>query len=240
MQKWQYIESILSNFCEKKQKLACIKKIRITISTLLIAGLSNLSKYSQKNRKPIIIPTYYCASFAVDHLISIGTSFDIVLSTQKGKDPIEELVKNHYRVRASNLIITVDLVPAWLAYSINCFIFTFGLFISHFLNIFIMVISVGLSTHFKLINHELEQEILIADPTNYPHHSGIDTLLQVNAFIWFGMHTFLFFSMHFRVAIINSGFECVKRIWNCVNSLNTSMMRLAIWYYCLVSTIYSS
>lgn len=117
--------------------------------------------------------------FSVDHLISIGTSFDIVLSTQKDKDPIVELVKNHFRIRASNLITTVDLIPAWMAYCVNCFIFTFGLFISHFLNIFIMVISVGLATHFKLINDALKQAIVFAEPTIHPHHSDTNAFLEV-------------------------------------------------------------
>lgn len=43
MQKWQSIEMELSVFCSLEQKMACVKKIRITIAAGLIMALSNFA-----------------------------------------------------------------------------------------------------------------------------------------------------------------------------------------------------
>lgn len=70
-----------------------------------------------------------------------------------------------------------------MAQYINFFIVIFRLFIWNFLHVFIMVISVGLSTHFKLINDELEQAILLSEPIIHSHMTGVNSILEVKS-IW--------------------------------------------------------
>lgn len=41
MEKWEFMESELSNICNQTQKMACIKTIRFITTITLIAALSN-------------------------------------------------------------------------------------------------------------------------------------------------------------------------------------------------------
>lgn len=55
-----------------------------------------------------------------------------------------------------NLVPQSDALPMWIAL-LMCFINENATFIWNYLDIFIMIIGLGLSTHFKLLNIELEQ-----------------------------------------------------------------------------------
>lgn len=50
----------------------------------------------------------------------------------------------------------IDIIPVWAAFFIN-FINISATFVWNYTDIFIMIISIGLSTHFQLINKELER-----------------------------------------------------------------------------------
>lgn len=98
------------------------------------------------------------------------------MNTQPEKDPITELIKKNLPG-----VITSD---EFLSFHAACFlnlISVFALFTWNYLDIFIMVVAHGLSTHFKLINDKLEQAIRFAEPDSvYPHISSIHPILKVN------------------------------------------------------------
>lgn len=57
----------------------------------------------------------------------------------------------------------IDHIPIWAAFFIN-FINISATFVWNFMDIFIIVISIGLSTNFELINKELESANIDVSP----------------------------------------------------------------------------
>lgn len=90
--------------------------------------------------------------FPVEHSLSDGSVLHFVMKCDPGKDPFTELVKSN----VPYLITSDDRISVWLAFLINL-INVFATFVWNFLDIFIMIVSIGLSTHFKYLNNELEQ-----------------------------------------------------------------------------------
>lgn len=114
--------------------------------------------------------------FLVEHLIDDVTYFYFIVHTHPEKDPITELIK-----RNQPGVFSSD---EFYSFPVACFIYlisVFALFTWSYLDAFIMVVSVGLSTHFKLINDEIEQAIYFAQPDAiYPHLSDVHPILKVN------------------------------------------------------------
>lgn len=90
--------------------------------------------------------------FSVEHFIADGSAIHFVLTCLKGKEPIIELVKHN----VPYLIERFDHVSVLMAICIN-FINIISTFVWNFLDIFIMSISIGLATHFELLNNELKK-----------------------------------------------------------------------------------
>lgn len=88
----------------------------------------------------------------VEHSLSDGSVLHFVMKCQPGKDSFTELVKSN----VPYLITSDDRIPVWMAFLINL-INVFATFVWNFLDIFIMIVSIGLSTHFKYLNNELKQ-----------------------------------------------------------------------------------
>lgn len=109
-------------------------------------------------------------------MIADATFLHFIITTQPDKDAIIELAKNN----CPGVIISDGFSSFWAACFINL-IKIFAKFTWNYVDVFIMVVSVGLSTHFKLINDELEQAVLYAEPDNvYPHLSGVHPILEVS------------------------------------------------------------
>lgn len=53
MQEWEIIESELSEICNQKHKMACIKKIRSITTIILIGGMSKF--YDHFKKSPFLI-----------------------------------------------------------------------------------------------------------------------------------------------------------------------------------------
>lgn len=153
MQKWESIESALSKFCSLEQKTACIKKIRIVTAITLIMALSELIPSFVKSM--LINRCFSSMFYAVDQLIFIGTNIQFIQTAQ-------------------------NETSVWVAQCFNLSIVIIRLFMWNFLHVFIMVLSVGLSTHFKLINDELEKAILLCEPIVHSHLIGVNSILEVN------------------------------------------------------------
>lgn len=114
--------------------------------------------------------------FLVEYLFDDATFFQYIVNTQPEKDALTELIKkNQPGMSASD---------EFLPFPVACFIkiiSVFATFTWNYLDAFIMVFSVGLSTHFKLINDELEHAILLAQPDIvYSHLYGVHPILKVN------------------------------------------------------------
>lgn len=135
--------------------------------------------------------------YVVDQLIFIGTNIQFILTAQSD-------------------------TSVWMAQCINLSIAIIRLFIWNFLHVFIMVISIGLSTFFKLINQELEQAIFLCEPIAHSHLTGANPILEVKFTSKFKLMFFKSILLHstFRDIITNSGFACVKIIWRCADSWN--------------------
>ena len=91
--------------------------------------------------------------FTVEHLLCIGATIHSIIKFNSEKDVLTELVISlvpHLVPR------TVTELPTSVALLIS-YINESATFVWNFLDIFIMIIGIGLSTHFKLLNIELEQ-----------------------------------------------------------------------------------
>lgn len=112
--------------------------------------------------------------FSVKGLLRDISSYHFYMTTQPDDDPITEIVRHDVR----SLIISITVFPIWVSYCINCYVGYFSLFSWTFVDILLMIISISLTTHFKLINNELKQAILFAES-----HSHCQPLLEVSTII---------------------------------------------------------
>lgn len=85
--------------------------------------------------------------FTVEHALSDGSQLHYVIVCKKEQDAIVSFVKIN--------VPYIGRVPLWAAFFID-FINIGATFVWNYTDIFIMTISIGLSTHFKLINKEME------------------------------------------------------------------------------------
>lgn len=95
--------------------------------------------------------------FLVEHLIADASVIILVLTDKKykEKDPLTELAKSN----VPYLITTQEPIPTWLALIIDVINLN-AAFVWSYTDLFIMVISIGLSTHFKLLNNALEHAVV--------------------------------------------------------------------------------
>lgn len=77
------------------------------------------------------------------------------MACQKERETIIGLVESN--------VPYIDHIPIWAAFFIN-FINISATFVWNFMDIFIIVISIGLSTNFELINKELESANIDVSP----------------------------------------------------------------------------
>lgn len=155
------------------------------------------------------VDTFLSIYNTVDQLIYVGSYIYVVRTMESDKTPIVETIDN-LRIR--------HYIPIWMAHCIQCSIVVIRLFIWNFLHVFIMAISVGLSTHFKLINDRIERTILFGDSILYPRRVGVNSVLEVNFWLVLMCDMFILkFTFHstFRDIITNSGLACVEIIWGC-------------------------
>lgn len=83
--------------------------------------------------------------------MSVGSTFHFISTCFDDKDPVAEVIKR----KVPYIFPIDDQIPVY-ALSID-FISITATFIWNFLDVFIMVVSLGLSTHFKLLNIELRE-----------------------------------------------------------------------------------
>lgn len=131
----------------------------------------------------MIMNKYFSFLFhLVDQLVFIGTNYQFILTAKNDKDPVVEFINKNAPIR--------NLISTWMAKCVYCSIIIIRLFMWNFLHILIMVISAGLSTHFKLINVELEQAIVRSGPIMNSHLAGVNSILEVNFQLTYTVFTF--------------------------------------------------
>lgn len=87
----------------------------------------------------------------VEHLLCIGATVHSILIYHSDKDILTELIRS----LVPHLVPQCDALPTFMALLI-CFINESATFVWNFLDIFLMIVGVGLSTHFKVLNNKLE------------------------------------------------------------------------------------
>lgn len=91
-------------------------------------------------------------SILVEHVLSVGSNLHFISVCQRKKDPVVEMVNSD----VPYLFTNDERMPVWVAIGVKL-ISVYATFVWNFLDIFIMVISIALTTHFKLFNCELKQ-----------------------------------------------------------------------------------
>lgn len=156
MRCWQMTEA-LPIFHNCAYNNAYMRHIRFIIFITLLLALGKLyfaifflqfydptSKLQDfSNKFPII---------AVEHLLCIGATVHSTVIYHSDKDIFTELIRS----LVPHLVPQNEPLPIFLA-AVICYINESATFVWNFLDIFIMVVGFGLSTHFKLLNDELEK-----------------------------------------------------------------------------------
>lgn len=86
-------------------------------------------------------------SFTVEHGLSDGSLLHYIITCLREREVIIAFVRIN--------IPHVDIIPLWAAFFLN-FVNISATFVWNYTDIFIMIVSIGLTTNFKLINRELE------------------------------------------------------------------------------------
>lgn len=147
MQCWQSVES-LPIFRNCAYKTTYMRRIRLTASIVLVFALGiSLRQYFLNQNKMVFNKTHFLI-FLAEHLLSITAAIHFIF--------IKNHVSNFTRTLLSSLVPQSHSLPMGIAIII-CFINECATFIWNYIDIFIMMMSIGLSTHFKLFNIELKQ-----------------------------------------------------------------------------------
>lgn len=154
MRCWQIIES-LSIFHHCTYKTKYMRRIRFLTSVALFLALGiqffslcwnyqNFLKKIEHIRYLIIAVEHWLYVAATIHSIAVHHNNKANILTELAKDLFPQLVS-----QSEQLPIFVSILI--------CYINESAVFIWNYLDIFIMIVGVGLSTHFKILNEKLER-----------------------------------------------------------------------------------
>lgn len=144
MQQWQEIEDKIPRFETQKEKGRLAFKIKmVTIVVMLLSMcLFHFSLYK--------IYMKIVSLFIAEHLLSIiSTAFYSITCTPKKTEPFED----YFRMELNQLFAYFEYSPylAFLGKALNIL----STFMWTYMDLFVMVVSIGLSTQFKKINKHL-------------------------------------------------------------------------------------
>lgn len=146
MQHWQMVEA-LPIFHNSKNKKVYVRSIQFIASATLIMAFS---KVLTKNYEMILKKNTwktFVVIFLAEHLF-----YALLYSARSfNANLYREIVKDFVPCFTSNN----DCIPLLMAI-FTAFVCEYATFVWNFLDIFIMMISFGLSTHFKILNYELK------------------------------------------------------------------------------------
>lgn len=113
-----------------------------------LCGIRYLWNNIERNTKKII----HSSTIAVEHSLSVGSTFHFIITRFDDKDPVTEVIKR----KVPYLFESSDNIPVWEAIFIDLISIT-ATVMWNYVDVFIMSISLGLSTQFKLFNAELKE-----------------------------------------------------------------------------------
>lgn len=148
MQTWELTESVLPHFRYQRQQAHFMWKIRFISITILFFAFGMREPNFTNIQAPIVIKSLFL--ILVEHLFYVGSMFHFITTAHSEQDPLPFIVENcvPYTFNSTRCI------PTWATIPIN-FISITASFVWNFLDAFILVISIGLSTLFQLFNDEL-------------------------------------------------------------------------------------
>lgn len=150
MRFWGDIEQILPPLRTQFEKRKLAVKIRIITFTVMIISLG---KYFVKSKNRIKIFHYLLLSKA-EHVLSMVT---IVESTKRCKvhENSEDFVKDFFFAQLSQLFAVTEYA-VWKAF-LGKYLNIICTFLWSYMDLFVMLMSVGLSSRLKILNDDLER-----------------------------------------------------------------------------------
>lgn len=91
----------------------------------------------------------------VEHLLCIAATVHSIAIYHSDKDVLTELVRS----LVPHLVPQSEPLPIFVALLI-CYINESATFVWNFLDIFIMIVGIGLATHFQLFNYQLKHAVI--------------------------------------------------------------------------------
>lgn len=155
MEYWQSVES-LPIFQNVAHKTAYIRRIRFVAATVLLLAFGTSCVKTQRflnweiNFKLLTYTQAY--TFLVEHCLFIGVTIKSNIMYHNDKDILLGLIRR----MVPNLIPLENPPPNYIALTF-CYISENTAFMWNFVDIFIMIIGIGLTTHFKVLNNELQR-----------------------------------------------------------------------------------
>lgn len=116
---------------------------------------------------------------SVEHSLCVIAGLHYILVYCTEKDPITEMIKS----LVPHIMTQTDRIPYWLAFFIY-FINVCATFVWTYMDVFIMMISIGISTLFKQLNNELEQTKVEVEFRLRDRMKQIKIILLFSGSIW--------------------------------------------------------
>lgn len=150
MKCWEIMELNLTSFHNYRLKRARMIKLRVVAFSLIFLAIGNyLITFHLKVTRPESISRNNFSLISVEHSLSICSTVQTITETD------ESLITIMVNIMVPFLYEIVNQLPPWVAAPFF-FISGCATFMWNFLDLFVMVISIGLSTLFELLNYEIE------------------------------------------------------------------------------------
>lgn len=94
----------------------------------------------------------YLVPVLVEHSLSVGSTYHFTITCFDDKDPVTEVIRR----KVPYILNSDDKIPFWLAIFIDMISIT-ATVIWNYVDVFIMLVSIGLSAQFKMFNTELKE-----------------------------------------------------------------------------------
>ncbi|XP_031638769.1 gustatory receptor for sugar taste 64f-like [Contarinia nasturtii] len=197
-----------------------------SIAIAFILAMASLFLICEKQKKTFILQIRVISLSVlflalIEHLLSITSAMHHVITCQMGKNPFVELIKQNVPF----LFNSDSEISFWEATSVS-FISLISTFLWNFLDVFIVVISIGLTMHFKLFNHDLNR----ANGMHMPKQFWIDRRAQyrrlcdlVNVVDKRIAHIIL-------LSFSNNLFFICKQLFQSLRPLPTYLLMIYFWF----------
>lgn len=158
----------------------------------------------------------------VEHWLFISATIQSNIIKNHDQDILREFIK----ISVPHIIPQRDSLPTF-AVLLICYINESATFVWSFVDIFIMIVGVGLSSHFKVLNYEMEQAIARIEVKFFKKFK----IRFINS------RTSVSISLLFRICRTIFGWKCEYNIQNCVTWFQRLIKKFHHLYYYHIRTI---